>query len=82
MIHHMDADVKLQFGDMSFRSERPPLTRGLSAKLTGGEKNNYVLQRFLSLRPFGAPPSSEGGLGAPAPAKHLDKLQFIVLQIK
>ena len=31
---------------------------------------------FLSLRPFGAPPSSEGGRGAPAPVQQHVKQQF------
>ena len=46
--------------------KRPPMTRGLSPKVTGGEKIREA-QRFLSLRPFGAPPSSEGGGALEAP---------------
>ena len=45
--------------------------RELSAQLTEGEKMLDLLPYFkqngnffLSLRPFGAPPSSEGGMGA------------------
>jgi hypothetical protein len=45
--------------------------RELSAQLTEGEKMLDLLPYFkqngnffLSLRPFGAPPSSEGGIGA------------------
>ena len=47
----------------------PPLTRGLAAKLTGGEtpvslsrSAGKMMQRNLSLRPFCPPPSTEGGL--------------------
>ena len=46
----------------------PPLMRGLSAKLTGGEntpsdeENHQSMRSNLSLRPFGPPPSSEGGI--------------------
>ena len=45
--------------------QRPHLTRGLSAKLTGGEKKPRLCNLFLSLRPFGPPPSSEGGRALP-----------------
>ena len=48
-----------------------PLMGELSAQLTEGEKMLDLLlyfkqngNFFLSLRPFGAPPSSEGGMGA------------------
>ena len=37
----------------------------VSAKLTGGEKKLSLCNLFLSLRPFGAPPSSEGGKALP-----------------
>ena len=55
------------------RTKQPPLTRGLSAELTGGEKIRQLITFFLSLRPFGAPPLSEGGRALPC---QCDKLQF------
>ena len=41
-----------------------------------GREKAKTCNTFLSLRPFGAPPSSEGGRGAPAPVQQHDKQQF------
>ena len=48
---------------------------GTAQAVTGGEKSKNC-NGFLSLRPFGAPPSSEGGRALP---RQCDKLKFISL---
>ena len=56
----------LKFVAPSCTAPRPPLTRGLSAEQADwGRENVRFCSAFLSLRPFGAPPSSEGGGALP-----------------
>ncbi len=68
----------------------PPLTRGLSAKLTGGENkpkifkkrpNNAKIQTFsLPQSPMATAPSSEGALGAAAPEGFLTVYGPVAMQ--
>ena len=46
--------------------QKAPSDEGAVSEADWGREHNH----FLSLRPFGPPPSSEGGVGAPVGAPH------------
>ena len=46
--------------------QKAPSDEGAVSEADWGREHNH----FLSLRPFGPPPSSEGGFGAPVGAPH------------